>query len=117
MVLVLATTIHWDEFIAGYNLKRQDQVALDIPFLLSLSDKTLPLLDQHKEMIKKRQDLEQLKIINGKCVTCYTEQLQKRRADFLNGRQQLSWLSWNYSDAYTEQYLRKTSNDYKINTQ
>lgn len=116
-VLVLATTIHWDEFIAGYNIKHQDRVALDIPFLLSLSDKTLPLLDQHKEMIKKRQDLEEMRIINGKCVTCYTEQLQKRRMDFLNNRQELSWLSWNYADAYAEQYLRRTANDPKINSQ
>ena len=44
-VLVLATTIHWDEFIAGYNLKRRNTVELDVPFLLSLSDKALPLLD------------------------------------------------------------------------
>ncbi len=57
-MLVLATTIHWDELIAGYNLKRQDQVQLDVPFLLTLSDKTIPLLDSNKEILNKIQDQE-----------------------------------------------------------
>lgn len=117
VILVLATTIHWDELIAGYNLNRKHKVELDIPFLLSLSDKTIPLLYSNKEMLEKIQAQEVVRIINGKCITCYTEQLEKRSIDFLNSRQELSWLSWNYSDAYTEQYLRRTANGPELKAQ
>jgi hypothetical protein len=105
----LSTTIHWDEFIAGYNIKKQNSIALDVPFLLSLSDKTLPLLNKNKALIAKWQQEAPAKIINGRCYSCYTEQLQKRTMNFLHGRSGFSWLSWNYSDAFTEQYLRKTN--------
>ena len=53
VALVLATTVHWDEFIAGYNLKRKDTVELDVSFLLSLSDKALPLLDTNIVALQK----------------------------------------------------------------
>jgi hypothetical protein len=105
IVLTLSTTIHWDEFIAGYNLQRKDRVALDIPFLLSLSDKTLPLLDQNKTALQKAEGELTVKIVNGKCITCYTELLLRRRDDFFSRQSQISWLSWNYSDDYTRKYF------------
>jgi hypothetical protein len=92
IVLVLASTIHWDEFIAGYNLQRKDKVPLDTEFLLTLSDKALPLLD------KNATDFQ-------------PQQLQDREALFLKKQEQLSWLSWNYADDYTRHYFRvKTAN-------
>jgi hypothetical protein len=94
VILVLATTIHWDELIAGYNLSRRNQVALDVPFLLSLSDKTIPLIEQNKEVVKK-----------------YEAAWNSKKTHFLNKRQALTWLSWNYADAYTEQYLRNYNNN------
>jgi hypothetical protein len=98
VVLVLATTIHWDEFIAGYNLKRKNTVDLDVPFLLSLSDKALPLLDTNIVVLQKRQNY---------CDTCLIEQLQQREKQFVQKQQQFSWLSWNYADAYTRKYFQK----------
>jgi hypothetical protein len=53
ILLVLASTIHWDQFIASYNLQRQDTVPLDAEFLLTLSDRTLPLLEANLEAFKK----------------------------------------------------------------
>jgi hypothetical protein len=92
IVLVLASTIHWDEFIAGYNLQRKDKVPLDTEFLLTLSDKALPLLDKNATNFQPQQ-------------------LQNREALFLKKQEQLSWLSWNYADDYTRHYFRvKTAN-------
>jgi len=109
VVLVLATTIHWDEFIAGYNLKRQNTVALDVPFLLSLSDKALPLLDTNMVALQKREnDLQSL--VSDKralCDTCFTAQLKQREIAFAQKQQQFSWLSWNYADAYTRKYFQR----------
>lgn len=89
IILVLSTTIHWDEFIADYNISRHESTKLDVPFLLSLSDKALPLIDRNKQLLIK---IEQ-------------EQLQKRRTDFLNKQQEISWLSWNYSDDFIKKYF------------
>ena len=111
VVLVLATTVHWDEFIAGYNLKRKDTVELDVPFLLSLSDKALPLLDTNIVALQNRENnLKQSTTsdVNGAvCSDCYIEQLKMREAEFVKKQQQYSWLSWNYADAYTERYFKK----------
>jgi hypothetical protein len=105
-ILVLSTTIHWDEFIASYNLARKDKVSLDIPFLLSLSDKTLPLLDQNRAVLQKMEaEIADAGMIeDGRCLSCFTEQLEQRRKEFLNKQSKLSWLSWNYADAYIKRY-------------
>lgn len=110
-VLVLATTIHWDEFIAGYNLKRRDTVALDVPFLLSLSDKALPLLDTNIVVLqnlenKLKTEAERVGNVYG-CDSCFTEQLKNREAEFVQKQKQYSWLSWNYADAFTKRYFEK----------
>jgi hypothetical protein len=105
IILTLSTTVHWDLFIARYNLQRKDKVALDVPFLLSLSDKTLPLLDQNKAALQKMEQAVPAQIVNGVCINCYTEMLQKRREDFFSKQEELSWLSWNYPDEYTRKYF------------
>ncbi|THU37301.1 DUF4173 domain-containing protein [Niastella caeni] len=109
VVLVLATTIHWDEMIAGYNLKRKNTVDLDVSFLLSLSDKALPLLDTNIVALQKRQnDLHAVATDRAVvCDTCYIEQLKQREMAFAQKQQQLSWLSWNYADAYTKKYFQR----------
>jgi hypothetical protein len=109
-VLVLATTIHWDEFIAGYNLKRKNTVDLDVSFLLSLSDKALPLLDTNIVAIQKREnELHRVATYDRavRCDTCYIEQLKQREKEFEQKQQQFSWLSWNYADAYTKKYFQR----------
>jgi hypothetical protein len=111
VVLVLATTIHWDEFIAGYNLKRKDTIELDVPFLLSLSDKALPLLDTNIVHLQKRENslktpAESVDNVYV-CDSCFIEQLKMRETEFLQKQKQYSWLSWNYADAWTKRYFEK----------
>lgn len=120
ILLVLASTIHWDEFIAGYNLQRKDRVPLDAEFLLTLSDKTLPLLDANLEAFKKRQVEVQKESSDSRsdswsgsgrqtCDTCFAEQILARKDLFIQKQSHLSWLSWNYADAWTARYFRKNS--------
>ncbi|AXY76228.1 DUF4173 domain-containing protein [Paraflavitalea soli] len=120
ILLVVASTIHWDEFIASYNLQRKDRVPLDAEFLLTLSDKTLPLLEANLDAFKQAQ----LKVQEGSsgfnsdswsgsrtriCDTCFAEQLLARKDLFLQQQSHLSWLSWNYADAYTARYFRNNN--------
>jgi len=109
VILVLATTIHWDEFIAGYNLKRKNTVDLDVPFLLSLSDKALPLLDTNIVALQKRENDARLQNHDSQpaCDTCYIEELKQRELQFVEKQKDLTWLSWNYADSYTRKYFRK----------
>ncbi|NII24976.1 DUF4173 domain-containing protein [Pseudoflavitalea sp. X16] len=117
ILLVLASTIHWDEFIAGYNLQRKDRVPLDAEFLLTLSDKTLPLLEANLEAFKKRQAEIPKELSDSRsgsdswsrdntCDTCFVEQIRARKDRFLQQQSHRTWLSWNYADAYTAQYFR-----------
>jgi hypothetical protein len=99
VVLVLATTIHWDEFIAGYNLKRKNTVDLDVSFLLSLSDKALPLLDTNIVALQRYGQ--------PACDTCLIEELNQRERQFVQKQKEVTWLSWNYADAYTKKYFQK----------
>jgi hypothetical protein len=99
VVLVLATTIHWDEFIAGYNLKRKNTVDLDVSFLLSLSDKALPLLDTNIVALQRYGQ--------PSCDTCLIEELKQRERQFVQKQKEVTWLSWNYADSYTKKYFQK----------
>jgi hypothetical protein len=108
-VLVLSTTIHWDEFIAEYNLARKEKIELDVPFLLSLSDKTLPLLEKNVAVFKKIEEEHPEKIEHGKYLTFFIEHLEERRKQFFNKQEKLSWLSWNYADEYIKEYYKTGS--------
>ena len=53
VLLIFATTVHWDYTIAKYNLERKSSIPIDVPFLLSLSDKALPLIEKNKDVFEK----------------------------------------------------------------
>ena len=85
VLLVISSTVHWDEMIAGYNLSRKQTVPLDVPFLMTLSDKTLPLLDSNRSVLGE-----------------HVKELDARKNSFLAKQEKVSWLSWNYADSYTK---------------
>jgi Domain of unknown function (DUF4173) len=106
LLLVTASCIHWDETMARYNIAHRNSVPLDVKFLLTLSDKTLPL-------IEKNQD-----ILNGTAATINDEgsylyrsaltekqRFEQRKKNFLTEQENYSWLSWNIADDYVKQQL------------
>lgn len=110
IVLVMASTVHWDELIAGYNLSRKDKLELDVPFLLSLSDKTIPLLEKNIDYLQALENKAPSKMERdfysaGSCGSCYVEQLRYKEKQFLKDQSAYSWLSWNYADSYVKRYL------------
>lgn len=108
-LLVFSTVIHWDELIAGYNLKRKSTIPLDVPFLLSLSDKTVPLIDQNKEILLPANSTTDSSYNPYDCKDCYGQQFESKKRSFVEKQRDYSWLSWNYADAYTKEYLESNA--------
>jgi hypothetical protein len=106
VVLVLGSCIHWDEWIAQHNLSQKGRIPVDVNFLLNLSDKTLPIIEQHKEVL----DTAYLKAHNESpyIYNSYATPLQYfelRKLWFFEEQQRYSWLSWNVADAYVRKHL------------
>lgn len=104
VLLVAASCIHWDETIARYNLTQKNTIPVDVKFLLTLSDKTIPLVQQNIDVLKEEKlpvqpegDYEDRSAL--------LEVFEKRKKEFLETQQKYSWLSWNVSDAYVKKYL------------
>ncbi len=112
IILVAASSIHWDEQIATYNLARKNTIPLDIKFLLSLSDKTLPIVEANKDVLDKystsRIDGEDE--MTDKSQLSLKEVFEIRKKDFINEQAGYTWLSWNYADEYVIKHLSKTVN-------
>jgi Domain of unknown function (DUF4173) len=109
ILLVAASCIHWDETIASYNLARKNTIPVDVKFLLTLSDKTLPLLEQNPDVLDSKADT-----IRAEGEYLYRSALtprqlfEERKRNFVDEQKKLSWLSWNVTDAYVKNQLIKT---------
>lgn len=53
ILLVVLSFINWDTLIVRYNLAKADKIGVDVNHLMSLSDKTLPLLDENRDLLIK----------------------------------------------------------------
>ncbi|UAY51677.1 DUF4153 domain-containing protein [Ferruginibacter albus] len=105
VLLVLSSCVNWDETIAKYNLARKNTIKLDVKFLLSLSDKTLPLIEKNKDILDKDSTIE-IDVANFYPKTyLIKDYFEQRKKDFFNEQKEYSWLSWNEADAYTKQHL------------
>jgi hypothetical protein len=103
VLLVFASVINWDETIAQYNLTRKSIIPLDVPFLLSLSDKTLPLLQKNEDVLEKDSSNE-MYYYSGSFHNAI-DFFEYRKKDFMNRQNNYTWLSWNVADAYVKKEL------------
>lgn len=107
VILVSASCIHWDETIARYNLDRKDSITLDVKFLLTLSDKVLPVLQKNKEVF----DRKEMSSVNNEGDYFYRSALtqlqvfENRKKEFENAQKTYSWLSWNVADNHIKKEL------------
>ncbi|MEH3115591.1 DUF4153 domain-containing protein [Pedobacter terrae] len=107
-VLLLAfSLVNWDVFIAEYNLSNSERVVVDADYLLSLSDKTLPILDQNRAKLQydSSKDLPEREIAKPQGAQFYEELLNERIGYFKERYQNVSWLSWNLQDWNTAKYF------------
>ncbi len=110
-VLVLSSCIHWDATIAGYNIARKSTLPLDVKFLLSLSDKALPVIEKNQDILDRplvinpENDEGSIYYRSGFSPRQYFE---KRKADFFSQQKEYSWLSWNMTDSYVKEQLQQS---------
>ena len=106
VVLVVSSCIHWDEWIATSNLARKGTVPVDVNFLLSLSDKTLPVIEKNKEVLDTAY-LSAHDEVNYMYRTRMipAEYFEMRKQQFVQKQKGYSWLSWNMADAYVKKQL------------
>ncbi|MGH2646677.1 MAG: DUF4153 domain-containing protein [Ginsengibacter sp.] len=104
ILLVFATIVNWDEMIAEYNLERKSAIPLDVPFLLSLSDKTLPLLEKNKDVLEKDSSSGDRYYINNGFYNAI-DFFEYRKKNFLDQQRNYTWLSWNVVDATVKKEL------------
>jgi hypothetical protein len=108
--MVVASCIHWDETIANYNLARKSTIPLDVKFLLSLSDKTLPVIEKNQDILDRPFAANQF---NNEGESLYRgsvsarQYFEMRKRDFFEEQNKYSWLSWNAADSYVKDHLQQ----------
>ncbi len=108
VLLVAASCVHWDETIASYNLAHKNTIPPDVKFLLTLSDKTLPLLEKNQDVLDAKKEP-----VQGEGEYLYRSGLtakaffEMRKKEFFEEQKTYSWLSWNAADTYVKKSLTK----------
>ncbi|MBP8067057.1 MAG: DUF4173 domain-containing protein [Pedobacter sp.] len=135
LLLILSGAINWDAFIVDYNIDKKNSATLDVNYLMSLSDKTLPQLIENKELLRKHlspnystnpyvdeytnvksldtsttkksivDSVELKKQIKQRLEQTFEQNLANRVQNFNKNFKNTSWLSWNYRDWQTNHYL------------
>jgi len=110
ILLVGATTVNWDEFIAAYNFRQKDKILMPVDYMLTLSNKAIPLLEQNADVLREQlKKLEQLGFMKDPCEACVVNSLQEKKEAFMNAQSGYSWLSYNLSDASIKRYFSESS--------
>lgn len=123
VLLLISGVVNWDVVIVAYNINNRNNITLDLDHLISLSDKTLPLLIENKQLLRKylasssyAYTLEfdtatsinkRVKTLDYNQVLFFENDLKERIKRFKDASNNYSWLSWNYPDWQTQQYIRK----------
>jgi hypothetical protein len=109
VLLVVASCVHWDETIARYNLSHKNSIPVDVKFLLTLSDKALPVLEKNIDVLDDKNV-----IVFDMGDRLYTANLtaraifEMRKKVFFEKQKTYSWLSWNAADIYVKRSLAMT---------
>lgn len=106
-ILLIASIFNWDVIIAQHNFAHAESKKIDYLFELTLSDKTLPILDQNRHLIREknysyRKWSSDFPWVKNQSLT---QRLDARIAKFKVQYKKRSWLSWNLSDEQTAEYF------------
>ena len=110
ILLVASTAVNWDELIASYNFSRKDKILMPVDYMLTLSNKAIPLLHQNAEVLKEQwKKQEQLGFVKDPCYSCIDEELKWKKDYFKKEYARLSWLSFNLADESINEYFHQES--------
>ena len=97
-LLLIMSSVNWDMVIVKHNIKYTQEKNMDVSFLLSLSDKTLPVIYENRHRLNLQGYNQYNSRSNG-------ETLEMRIEAFMEKSKDRSWKSWNYCDARTYEYF------------
>lgn len=103
-VMILMCTFNWDVNIASFNLKNPDSDAIDAAYLLTLSDDTLPILQENMDILDREI------VVSKRCSRLTKNGLDeffRKKYEFVSRQKQYTLLSWNYADWSTLHKLRQ----------
>ncbi|NQY75204.1 MAG: DUF4173 domain-containing protein [Candidatus Margulisbacteria bacterium] len=99
---VFMSLFNWDGIIMNHNISHPEKNHIDVRFLLSLSDKTLPILNEHKEILEARND--------DYYSIDYVQRFDDQVLNLLNKKNSTTWLSWSLLDDKAYQYFINKNN-------
>jgi hypothetical protein len=99
-LLITMSCVNWDNLIVNHNLNHELKKNIDVQFLLSLSDKTLPILDANRE--KLHLDGRYHYRFGGD----YESYLDLRINQFMERKENATWKSWNYNEDKAYHYFK-----------
>ncbi len=91
IVFIALTLINWDVLIARYNLSHTFKNGVDYSYLLTLSDKTLPIIYENRAKLPNEA--------NQNWLIARTERYFKRQEGY-------TWCSWNFADKAAVEKLK-----------
>ena len=112
IVLAFTSLINWDSAIARFNFERAGKGFVHLDFLVTLSDKSLHILDRPMEELSEIERSQAKKFpddVKYMSPKIYHQKISERKSEFMNEWEKKSILSWNYPEQVT--YNRLT-NDY-----
>jgi hypothetical protein len=106
-LFLFASWFNWDVIIAKYNFSNADRAFVHLDYLKTLNNSALPYLNpegidlsqieiEQKSRISESSSSYQEKYIQA---DDYKDFLEKRKSNFFNNWESLSWLEWNPSEA------------------
>jgi len=111
LILVISSLINWDAVIARHNLAHSFKNHMETSYLLSLSDKVLPLIETHNYVLD--QNLKYNTYTSFYPYT-YRQQYQIRKNAFMSDYKKRSWVSWNYAEWKTYLFYSNQSKNDKL---
>lgn len=106
ILLFIMAAFNWDIIVVRYNLSMTEVAQIDKWYLLSFSDKTLPILHVNRE---KLEELSENSYDDSRDYSNNTiEQLNRRISDYKYQKHtsKETFLSWNYVDDQTSKFFK-----------
>ena len=94
IIITICSIIDWSTVITINNIENRRPENIDKYFLLTMPDRVLPILEQHKELFKQ-SDTKNL-----------CNKLEQRKNSFLEKYENSNWQSKRYSDYKAWKYLK-----------
>ncbi|MEN8118881.1 MAG: DUF4173 domain-containing protein [Bacteroidota bacterium] len=103
LILVSSSLLNWDSIIAKHNLKHGMKDHMETSFLLSMSDKVLPLIDKYDYILDQSTEFNTYRYYSD----TYKNHYNFRVKSFMVKYEKHSWFSWNLADWKAYKYYKK----------